>query len=209
MSVARQTSPMPPVAMPALEPVAARRRRAAGGAAHLADHRLHDRLGDRRRRARCRRSRCGRRRRPRRAPRPRPSGRRPARTRRTRRTAAASGELCAVPVLPATLTPGICAVWPVPLSTTSTIICVSSPATDGRDRVAVQASGVVLSSTRQVGRTHLVDDVGPHHRAAVGDAGGDHRHLQRRGGDVELADRGQRGLRRVEVRAGSGSRPGR
>ena len=40
-------------------------------------------------------------------------------------------QVSAVPVLPATTTPGICACVPVPACTTSTIMFFSSPAVDG------------------------------------------------------------------------------
>ena len=59
--------------------------------------------------------------------------------------------------------------------------------------------GVGRADGLELGRLDLVDEVGLHHRAVVGDPGGDHRHLQRGGGHVELADRRQRGLRLVGV----------
>ena len=52
---------------------------------------------------------------------------------------------CAVPVLPATLIPGICAVPAVPWSTTSIIIWVRSRATEEETALLRNASGRVLS----------------------------------------------------------------
>ena len=91
-----------------------------------------------------------------------------------------SRPLCAVPVLPATSSRGSAAGLAVPLSTVATIISVSSAAVDA-DIACESSSGSVLLEHVELGRLHLVDEVGLHHRAAVGDAGRDHRHLQRRG----------------------------
>src|SRR5579884_1918554 len=57
---------------------------------------------------------------------------------------------CAVPVLPATTTPGICAAVPVPAATTVSIIEVSSRATVG-DTARDSGCGVVCDSTEESG----------------------------------------------------------
>ena len=58
--------------------------------------------------------------------------------------------LWAVPVLPATLTPGIWAAVPVPAVTTFSIIRVSCAATSGVTACEI-CSGLVRSMTSQVG----------------------------------------------------------
>ena len=135
---------------------------AAGLVRGHCDHRLHDGLGDRAAEdaagdlvaARCRSSGS--------SPRPRPAGRRRGRRRRTRRTAAGR-PLCAVPVLPATSTPGIAAGVAVPSSTVATISSVSSSAVV-LEIASRELCGSVLSSTSRSGGADLVDEVGPHHR---------------------------------------------
>ena len=71
---------------------------------------------------------------------------------------------------------------------------------DGRaDRLTAERLRVGLVEHVEIRRTHLVDQIGLHHRSTVGDPGGDHRHLQRGGRNVELPDGRQRGLWWVRV----------
>ena len=109
-----------------------------------------------------------------------------------------SGVDCAVPVLPPTSTPAMRA-------------DVAVPTLDGADHHLAQLGGVGaahglaeslglrLLEHPEVGRAHGLDDVRLHDIAVVGDAGSDHRHLQRRRRDLVLADAGLRELRCLEL----------
>ena len=128
------------------------------------------------------------------------AGRRPVRTRRTRRRAGDP---------PWTARCRSCR----PTSTPEMRADVAVPLLDGahhhrrelggvgRAHGLAQPLGLGLLEDAQVGRAQGLDDVGPHHVAVVADAAGDHRHLQRRRGDLELADAGLGELRRLEVGA--------
>src|SRR3954452_18747485 len=88
--------------------------------------------------------------------------------------------LWAVPVLPATWTPGMAPGVAVPLLTVSTISWVTWSAVCA-DTAWSSSCGWVCRSVSNSGGLDRVDDVRLHHHALVGDAGGDHRHLQWRG----------------------------
>ena len=113
----------------------------------------------------------------------------------------------AVPVLPATATPGICAAVPVPPVTTDSIIVVSSFAVSRRDRPRAGPSACARTIVEPSGRGDLVDDVGLHDDAVVGDPGRDHRHLQRRHLQPLLAEREPPGVDLVRVVAAGTARP--
>ena len=105
---------------------------------------LRDRRGDR-----CRRSRSPGAR-PRRRPRAR--GSRPARRRRTRRGRRRGVPVSAVPVLPATVTPGICACVPVPPSTAATIMSRIAAAVFALTRPASTCAGAASRRRRRRAR---------------------------------------------------------
>ena len=94
----------------------------------------------------------------------------------------------AVPVLPATRTPGIWACVPVPLCTTRSIIAVTSDAVEGF--ITVDCTwGLIVFTRASVRVDHAVGHVRLHELAAVGDRRGDLRHLQRHDRELVLADR--------------------
>ena len=93
----------------------------------------------------------------------------------------------AVPVLPATRTPGICAAVPVPDSHSQLHhrgeLGRGLPARRLRELV-----GLRLREDLAVRLQDPVDDERLHDETAVGDTGGDHRHLQRRREQPLLAE---------------------
>ena len=145
-------------------------------------------------------------RRPRRRRRPRPAGRSAGANPMNQACGGWPSAFCAVPVLPATVRRGSAPGVPLPVATTVCIIWVSASAasaamTAGSARSGVRRRSAPARSGR--GRAPASTMYGAHDHAAVGDAGGDQRHLQRRHAHVELADRRQRGLRLVDAPPGS------
>ena len=96
----------------------------------------------------------------------------------------------AVPVLPATGTPAICAAVPVPSSTTPDHHPVQRGGGLGRDRLDHRRRAATTEHVEVRSADHLSDEVRRHQLAAVGDRRADHRHLQRRHPHVALADGG-------------------
>ena len=127
----------------------------------------------------------------------------------------------AVPVLPPTSKPGICARACRCRPATTPIIAVAHVGGRLRADGLGPHLGLELLDDLAALVGDSVEHVRRHDHAVVGDAGGDQRHLQRRGGDVALADRrpGERAValvvgelgredRRRRRRAGRRARPG-
>ena len=104
------------------------------------------------------------------SPPPRPAGRRRARTRRTRRTAGPrrTAALGGAGLAGRRRRPGSRPGWRCRWSTVETISSVSSSAVDA-ETACGELLRLGLVEDVELGRADLVDEVGPHHDAAVGD----------------------------------------